>query len=180
MMTISMMDIMTNIYFDYDDSVDYDGYPSVYGFVGSDDFELYHDLHGSDGCVVYCVSRGSVGVAVPRWCGDEGSDVYGGDVILPHTGLDESLQVLEHSVVGTIGVGLGRLRKLHGIRSIVDCFPDKIAPVTCLDIAPEFVPGPTSRPSDLMTRFGVLSAYRGFSVSFVQPLSRPTSSDPGK
>ena len=32
-------------------------------------------------------------------------------------------------------------------------------------------------PSDLMTRFGVSSAYRGFSVWFVQPLSRPTSSD---
>ena len=91
----------------------------MYGFVGSDDFELYHDLHGSDGCVVYCVSRGAVGVAVPRWCGDEGSDVYGGDVILPHTGVEESLQVLEHSVVGTIGVGLGRLRKLHGIRSLI-------------------------------------------------------------
>ena len=29
-----------------------------------------------------------------------------------------------------------------------------------------------------MTRFGVLYAYRGFSVSFVQPLSRPSFSDP--
>ena len=76
-----------------------------------------------------------------------------------------------------LGTGGSHLALFWGI---VDCFPDKIAPVTCLDIASEFVPGPTSRPSDLRTRFGVLSAYRGFSVSFVQPLSRPTSSDPGK
>ena len=45
---------------------DYDSYPSVYGFVGPDDFELYHDLHGPDGCGVYCVSRGDVDV-VPYW-----------------------------------------------------------------------------------------------------------------
>ena len=61
-------------------------------------------------------------------------------------------------------------------RGIVSC----IVSVACADFAPQFAPGPTCRPSDLMTRFGVLSAYRGFSVSFVQPLSRPTSSDPGE
>ena len=64
-------------YFDYDELVDYEGYPSVYGFVGLDDLELYHDLHGSDGCGINCVSRGAVGAAMPHWSGDEGSDVYG-------------------------------------------------------------------------------------------------------
>ena len=44
---------------------------------------------------------------------------------------------------------------------IVDCYPDTIAP-------------------DLVTWFWVLSAYRGFCVSFVQPLSRSSLSDPGE
>ena len=42
---------------------------------------------------------------MPHWSGDEGSDVYGGDVMLPRTGLDESLHVLEDGVVGTISPG---------------------------------------------------------------------------
>ena len=42
---------------------------------------------------------------MPHWSGDEGSDVYGGEDILPRSGLDESLHVLEHSVLGTIGPG---------------------------------------------------------------------------
>ena len=46
-------------------------------------------------------------------------------------------------------------------RGIVDCFPYKIAPVVCPDLAPEFAPVPTCRPSDHMTRFRVLSAHRG-------------------
>ena len=25
--------------------------------VGADDYELYHDPHGSDGCGIYCVAR---------------------------------------------------------------------------------------------------------------------------
>ena len=59
---------------------------------------------------------------------------------------------------------------------IVDCFPYKIAPDTCPDL--EFTPGFACRPSDLVTRFGILSASRDFSVSFVQPLSRPSLSVP--
>ena len=61
-------------------------------------------------------------------------------------------------------------------REIVDCFPYKIAP----DLALEFAPGFTCRPSDFVTQFGVLSAYRSVSVSFVQPLSRLSLSDPGE
>ena len=49
-------------YFDYDDLGDFDSYLSVYGFVGPDNYELYHDLHGPDDCGIYCVSRGDVGV----------------------------------------------------------------------------------------------------------------------
>ena len=63
---------------------------------------------------------------------------------------------------------------------IVDCFPFKIAPVTCADLTPEFAPGFACGPSDLVTQLRALSAYRGFSVSFVQPLSRPSLSDPGE
>ena len=61
----------------------------------------------------------------------------------------------------------------------VDCFPYyKIAPDTCPDL--EFIPGFACRPSDLVTRFGIISACRGFSVSFVQPLSMPSLSVPGE
>ena len=63
---------------------------------------------------------------------------------------------------------------------IVDCFPDNIGPVTCPDLVLDFDPGFTCRPSDLITLFGVLSAYGGFSVSFVQPLSRLSSSGQGE
>ena len=45
---------------------------------------------------------------------------------------------------------------------------------------PDLAPGFTCRPSNLITLFGVLSAYRGFSVLFVQPLSRLTSSGQGE
>ena len=55
-------------YFDYDDPGDFDSYPNVYGFVGPDNYELYHDLLGPDECGVYCVSRGDVG-EVPYWSG---------------------------------------------------------------------------------------------------------------
>ena len=37
----------------------------------------------------------AVGTAVPYWSENEGSDVYGGEDILPQTGLGESLNVLE-------------------------------------------------------------------------------------
>ena len=39
-------------------------------------------------------------------------------------------------------------------REIDDCFPYKIAPVMCPDLAPEFIPGFACHPSDLVTRFG--------------------------
>ena len=91
-------------YFDYDDPGDFDSCPSVYGFVGPDDYELYHDLQGLDDCGVYCVSLGDVGV-VPYWSGDEEGDVYEGDVALPRTGSDEPVDMLGYSVVSTFGPG---------------------------------------------------------------------------
>ena len=48
------------------------------------------------------------------------------------------------------------------LREIFDCFPDNIGPVTCPDLAPDLAPGFTCLPSDLITLFGVLSAYMGF------------------
>ena len=54
------------------------------------------------------------------------------------------------------------------LQDTVDCFSDDIGPVMCPDLAPEFAPGSTGRPSNIMTLFKVLSAYRGFSVSFKQ------------
>ena len=56
------------------------------------------------------------------------------------------------------------------LRELVGCFPNNIGPVKCPDPAPGFVLGFTCRPSDLITLFGVLSACRGFSVLFEQPL----------
>ena len=52
---------------------------------------------------------------------------------------------------------------------IVDCFLVNIGPVKCPDLTLDFSPGFTCRPSDLISLFGVLSASRGFSASFVQP-----------
>ena len=50
------------------------------------------------------------------------------------------------------------------LRELVGCFPDNIGLVKCPDPASDFAPGFTCRPSDLMTLFGVLSAYRGLIV----------------
>ena len=75
-----------------------------YGSEWLDNYELYHDLHGPDGCEVYCVSRSDVDV-VPYCSGDEEGDVYEGDVALPQTGSDEMVDMLEHSVISTIGPG---------------------------------------------------------------------------
>ena len=52
--------------------------------------------------------------------------------------------------------------------------------MTCQDLPPDFASGFTCYPSDLMTFFSVLSAYRGFSVSFIQPLSQPAPSSQGE
>ena len=52
--------------FDYDDPGDFDSYPSVYGFVGQDNYELYHDLHGPHDCGVYCVPQGDVDMVLYR------------------------------------------------------------------------------------------------------------------
>ena len=60
------------------------------------------------------------------------------------------------------------------LREIVGCSPDNIGPVKCQ--APDFAQGFTCRPSDLITIFGVVSACRGFSVLFEQPLLWLTSS----
>ena len=95
-----MMDTMTIDYFDYDDPGDFDSYPSVYGFVGPDNYELHHDLHGPHDCRVYCVSRGDIGV-VPYWSRDEEGDVYEGDVAMHRTGSNETV----NSVVSTIRPG---------------------------------------------------------------------------
>ena len=72
----------------------------MYGFVGPDSYELYHDLHGPHDCVVYCVSRGDAGV-VPYWSGDDEEDVYEGDVALSRAGSNE----LVNSVVRASGPG---------------------------------------------------------------------------
>ena len=79
-------------YFDYDDpdhggllddndDYDDDGPLRLSDFDEPDDYELYHDLHGQDGCGVYCISRGNVGV-VPYWSDEEEGDVYEGDPAL--------------------------------------------------------------------------------------------------
>ena len=72
----------------------------MYGYVGVDNYELYHDLHGPDVCGLYYVSQGDVGM-VPYWSEDEEGDVYEGGVALPRTGSDEPV----NSVVSTSGPG---------------------------------------------------------------------------
>ena len=51
-------------YYDCDDPDDNDDckdcHLSMNHFDEPDDFELYHDLHGNDGCGEYCVSHGDV------------------------------------------------------------------------------------------------------------------------
>ena len=55
----------------------------VYDFVGLDGYEPYHDPHGSDGCGVYCVSRGTVDADVSYSSENMGHDVLRGDVAEP-------------------------------------------------------------------------------------------------
>ena len=112
MIIISMIDNNDDCpdYCDYDNPADYDSFPSVYGFVGPDDYELYHDLHGSDGCGVYCVAWGVVDADVLHWSENRGPDMSHwsddvrhylkkGDVILSRTGSDGSPAASEYSVV---------------------------------------------------------------------------------
>ena len=57
----------------------------MYGFVGSDNYELYHNLHGPHDSGVYCVSRGDVSV-VPYWSRDVEGDMYERNVSLTRAG----------------------------------------------------------------------------------------------
>ena len=44
-------------YFNYNNLSNFDRYPSVYDFVGLDDYELYHDRQGPDDCGgILCIS----------------------------------------------------------------------------------------------------------------------------
>ena len=72
---------------------------------GGPRYELYHDLHGSDGCGVYCVSRRAVDANISYQNENKGHDVQRGDVILPRTGSEKSPAVLEDCVMGMIGSG---------------------------------------------------------------------------
>ena len=96
MMTIVMMNPDC---FDYDDLVDFDNYPDVYSFIDPDDYELYHDLHGSDDCGLYCISQGEAG-GMSYWAGVEKGDDYEGNGVLPWTGSVEPV----HSVLCTFGL----------------------------------------------------------------------------
>ena len=46
----------------YDDCQDC--HLSIHDFDEPDDYELYHDLHGSDGCGEYCVSHGDINAVI--------------------------------------------------------------------------------------------------------------------
>ena len=117
-------------YYDYDESDYYGSFPSVYDFVELDDYELYHDLQGSNGCGVYCVYRGAVDVDVSYWSDEnKGHDVQRGDVILPLTGSEESPAVLEHSVVGIFGSGGFR----YGTREAAETPQEMVVDLECQD-----------------------------------------------
>ena len=51
-------------YFDYVNPYDYDCYLSSHEFDVPDDFELFHELHGSADCGQYGVSYGAVDAGV--------------------------------------------------------------------------------------------------------------------
>ena len=58
-------------YYDYDDPVDYDDcrdcHLSIHDLDEPDYYELYHDLHGYEGCGEYCVSHGDANADVSSW-----------------------------------------------------------------------------------------------------------------
>ena len=91
-------------YFDDDDPGGFDNYPSMFGVVGPDNYELHHDLHGPHDCGVYCVSCGGVCV-VPYWSGDDDGDMHEGDVALPRAGSDKPVDGSGYSVISTSGPG---------------------------------------------------------------------------
>ena len=100
-------------YDDCPDYYDYDSFPSGYDYVGPDDYELYHDLHGSDGCGVYCVARGVVDADVSHWSenraphvshwSDDANHYFKkSDVFLSRTGYDVLPAVFEDGSTATI------------------------------------------------------------------------------
>ena len=74
-------------YSDCDDPNNYDDcrdcHLSIHDFDEPDDYKLYHDLHGSDGCGEYCVSHDVSSLEEYR-----GRDVIRINVIRPRTDLD--------------------------------------------------------------------------------------------
>ena len=96
----AVLAILTN---NYDDCQDCN--LSIHAFDEPDDYELYHDLHGSDGCGEYCVSYGVANADVSSLEEHRGRDVIRIDVIRPQTDSDKSSAALETSVVGAIGTG---------------------------------------------------------------------------
>ena len=116
-------------YYDYDDPDVYVRFPIVYGFVGPDDYELYHDLHGSDGCGVYVC----LGALSARMChtGATIRDmmVQRSDAILPRIGSDESPAVLEDS-----GLGYNRLgRPRYGTGEAAETPQEMVVDSECRD-----------------------------------------------
>ena len=71
-----------------------------------DNYELNHDLHGSDGCEEYCVSHGAVNTDVSSLDENMRLEILSGDVALPRTRSDELSAVLQSSVVGAVGSGV--------------------------------------------------------------------------
>ena len=67
----------------------------VHGFVGPDNYELYHDR------IVHL----GVMPESPYWSGDEEWDMSEGDVALPQAGSDEPVNRLVYSVTSTFNPG---------------------------------------------------------------------------
>ena len=84
-----------------DEPGDFDDYPDMYGFIGPDEYELCHDLHGPDDCGAYCVSQSDAGV-MPYGTGARDSDIYENDIALQRTG---SVQLV-NGVIGAVCSGV--------------------------------------------------------------------------
>ena len=128
------------------------------------------------------------GIAVIRaYCREPGGSPQPGKLVSAPPGpvrpeleygtlLQSYIAVLQHGIrhvsVRPSWMCVGAFPDAASLQEIVDCFTDNIGLITCQDLTLDLAPGFTCRTSDLIT----LLAYRVFSVSFVQPLSRLTSS----
>ena len=190
MTIINIMSTIIEYYHRYDDCHDYHEY---------DDYDNYDDYGDCDGDVI-------ANVASMEY---RERDVILSDVVPPQTDPDGS-SAEHGTVGPRPSLPCARAVPAADcprapLRDTADCSSADVAPATYLDLANrspagfapttllnsanpspasvfnrQCLPGFAHHPSDLIASARLLSARRGFSISLVQPLSHPSSSDPGE